>query len=659
MQKSATLLQDNPKYRPDIDGLRAIAVLSVLMFHIGLGPFSGGYVGVDVFFVISGFLITRLISDEIKAGTFSFKRFYIRRIRRLFPALFVTLALTFSVSAVILYPWHLERASGSLIYAILSISNFFFWSESGYFDTEADLKPFLPTRSLSVEEQFYLVWPLLLLILITKFRRFVAPVFVITAGLASLWLSMFWLKSDSAAAFFLAPARVVEFSFGAILVWVNIGRQTNPNKWIIEGLNIVGLILIAYATITFDKSTLFPGLNALVPCIGAALVIYAGKAPFSGAILRSRLLVSIGLISYSLYLVHWPILVLYKYLTFNELMYVERAGVVAASIALATLMYHFIEKPFRYGFFKKYHFTPSTQAITYVLCVFSLIVPASHSFANSGWEWRFPKEIREIVSGIQSKRDETLRQTGPASSFATSPFTKDKGKIHLLITGDSHSGDFFNAIHSNRSARELANIEYRRIPLNEECLILIDDEHRASTLKPQEEKGCRTSIERFFSTELLTTANYVVYSTRWTEGSLKWLPSFIKKLKSVSSASLIILGRTAEFSDVPSLIMRFGKLDGLDKFSAKHRVIKIDLINNKLAEIAKEYGVNYFDKIDYICSKDRIRCEVLDRDNNLLIYDYGHWTMDGARYFGGKMIKDGFFSAMFDSASIPPGARLR
>jgi peptidoglycan/LPS O-acetylase OafA/YrhL len=213
------------KYRSDIDGLRAIAVLSVIFYHFGVKTFSGGFVGVDVFFVISGFLITRLIMDAAGNGTFTFGSFYLRRARRLLPAMLFTIFVSFVLGAVLFTPTHFERLGGSALHGLLSISNFFFWNESGYFDADSAVKPLLHLWSLSVEEQFYFIWPLsVVLLLKIPFSRIVMPVIFVLLGVASWAFTEWCLDVDPSAAFFLLPSRIVEFCLGAIMVWV-VGWQ--------------------------------------------------------------------------------------------------------------------------------------------------------------------------------------------------------------------------------------------------------------------------------------------------------------------------------------------------------------------------------------------------------------------------------------------------
>ena len=203
-------------------------------------------------------------------------------------------------------PQHLERLGGSTLFSILSISNFYFWAESGYFDANAIVKPLLHFWSLSVEEQFYFIWPSLLVLLLTKTRSTSAPViFILITGIGSLIVAEYWLTIDAAATFFLLPFRVVEFAIGALLVWL-IEFRTKQN-WPHEIMVALGMVPIFYSIFSFGKETPFPGINALVPCVGAALIIYSGQAHFLGQLLSNKVMVFIGLISYSLYLCHWPI----------------------------------------------------------------------------------------------------------------------------------------------------------------------------------------------------------------------------------------------------------------------------------------------------------------------------------------------------------------
>ena len=212
------------KYRPEIDGLRGIAVLGVLLFHLGVQQLSGGYVGVDVFFVISGYLITRLIRSDVRAGTFTFTRFYVRRTRRLFPALFFTLVLCLVAGCLLLSPGHLENFAGTLIASILSVSNIQFWQQSGYFDLESSLKPLLHTWSLGVEEQYYLFWPWLLVFLTRRFARHTFAIILI-GGICSFCLNLVFYNSSHATIFYLLPFRAFEFAIGALTLWIEERRS--------------------------------------------------------------------------------------------------------------------------------------------------------------------------------------------------------------------------------------------------------------------------------------------------------------------------------------------------------------------------------------------------------------------------------------------------
>ncbi|MCI5144936.1 MAG: acyltransferase, partial [Candidatus Electrothrix sp. AR3] len=232
------------QYRADVDGLRAFAVLAVLFYHFDFSFFSGGFTGVDIFFVISGFLITQNIMADLSKGSFSFARFYTRRIRRLFPALFVTLVLSLLFGFLLFTPEHYLRLAKSLLYSVLSVSNFFFWQEAGYFDTAVDFKPLLHTWSLAVEEQFYLIWPALLFLLFKLGKKWIL-LFLLLSSALSLYWSEQWLLTDPSGAFFLTPFRIIEFAFGAIMAWL---IQFQPkNKLLLEPLLALGFGFILYS----------------------------------------------------------------------------------------------------------------------------------------------------------------------------------------------------------------------------------------------------------------------------------------------------------------------------------------------------------------------------------------------------------------------------
>lgn len=337
-------------YRPDIDGLRAIAILLVILFHSGFSIFKGGYIGVDVFFVISGFLITSIIDKEIQNKTFSYRNFYLRRIRRIIPVLvFVMIVITIP-AYFILFANNLEAYSRTLLYTLLCSNNIHLYITSGnYFAENSDLLPFLHTWSLSVEEQFYFILPPFLLVLHKKFNSQKRAIIIYTLCFIALLFSIYQSYSNPSAAYFLLPARLFELAIGSALAmnWNNLPKLNQQKNNL---LSLIGFLLIIIPAIVLDKSSIFPGINALWPCLGTALLLFSGqdinKKGLINKLIENKIVVGIGLISYSLYLWHWPIFVFVKYLGLN-LEGTIRILAIALTFVLSYLSWKFIEQPFR------------------------------------------------------------------------------------------------------------------------------------------------------------------------------------------------------------------------------------------------------------------------------------------------------------------------
>lgn len=428
-----------PRYRPEIDGLRALAILPVLLFHFRVPPFGGGFVGVDVFFVISGFLITQLIMAERDAGRFSLAGFYERRIRRIFPALVAMLAVVTAVSAVVLFPADFARYAKSLFATALFASNFEFWSEAGYFDVVAVEKPLLHLWSIAVEEQFYLLFPAILLVLRRASRTWltavVAAIFVLSMGLAA-WGVM----HAPTATFYLLPGRAWELMLGALLA---IAPELSPRlRWLREAFVSGGVALIAFAVVSFSTATPFPGPAALIPCLGAALIIggTTRSDTRAGAILASAPLVFIGQISYSLYLWHWPVYVLAHYLDFRDPTPGQIVLLLLLSFALAAFSWRFIEQPFRNKSFRPARaklFAGGAAAMALCASVAVLVV------ADDGAPERLRPDLRQILA------EENDHEPRIDTCFGLTPADVRSGHLcriglkggapSFLLWGDSHA----------------------------------------------------------------------------------------------------------------------------------------------------------------------------------------------------------------------------
>lgn len=435
------------RHQVHIDGLRAVAVVAVLLFHLDVGLFKGGFVGVDVFFVISGYLITRLIRDEItQTGSFRFGNFYLRRARRLAPALIAMLTLSTVAAVLLLSTGSLKSYGSELIASLLSLSNVHFWREADYFDVSTKLKPLLHTWSLSVEEQFYLLWPALAVIAFSARLRKFAPWIFAAIAAASLAVNFpfshgFEFKADSLLAafsngkstiFFLLPFRAFELGIGALLLFVP--RANAPRRWVGDALFLTGMALIALSTFAFGDQMLFPTYWALAPCLGTALAIYAGDRARTNWMISNPLAVGIGTISYSLYLAHWPIIVFWSY-SLGEPNWAEKVVLGLAAALFGYLGWRYVETPFRQG---------QMRLRLLAFPAVALLVVGIAIARSDGWGWRCSNQLQFEISG---NAQEFHRSHYGGYGYGPGFVDGNATSADIILLGDSHGAHYAEGLN--------------------------------------------------------------------------------------------------------------------------------------------------------------------------------------------------------------------
>ena len=442
-------------YRQDIDGLRAIAVTSVVAYHAGIPLFSGGFVGVDVFFVISGYLIGSHVYREMRHGRFSIASFYQKRAKRILPALFAVLLFCYVVSVFLLDGIELKTLAEYIVATILSASNILIWLKVNYFAPGANQNPLLMTWSLGVEEQFYLIFPLVMLFFAKMGRRrlFVATLILV---FVSLTLSVLGIVRYRTATFYLLPTRAWELGVGILLAVYEIER---PPKHLYAGgrfansLGVFGIALLLYAIVRYDVNTPFPGLAAILPVIGTALILASPSGWLNQNLLSFRPIVFVGLVSYSWYLWHWPLLSFARIVSDRDISILTASIIALLSFGVACFSYRFIEQPFRNS---KKEVRP--LLLRYGVACLLMLIPALALIAMKGWPNRFPSLAAvEAHSGLE-RTDPCLVQYGAASpNFSSYCVPQQDERNGIALIGDSHAGALGEAL------RELARSENMKV----------------------------------------------------------------------------------------------------------------------------------------------------------------------------------------------------
>jgi peptidoglycan/LPS O-acetylase OafA/YrhL len=605
------------KYRADLDGLRALAILPVLLYHAGVHWLPGGYVGVDVFFVISGFLITSIISSQLYAGTFSIATFYRRRVLRIVPLLVVVLLATLTTGYFVLLPSELQELGPAVASATLFVSNFYFWSTADYFSTPAESLPLLHTWSLSVEEQFYIVYPVLLIAVHKAKPTLLRLTLLLLVGV-SFFISALGLRISEAATFYLLPTRAWELGAGAMLA---VGLAPTVASWRLrEALAITGLILIGATVLLLPSTVPFPGPSALPPILGAVLLIQYAPGTRTADILRLPPVVYIGQISYALYLWHWPIIVFWR-LHFGEFGLIDTVSVVAASFILAAVSRRFIEVPFL-ALRSIRNFGVNVTGIGILaLCAVSAVL-----FTSNGQPQRFSSEIVALASF--SDYEETMaydhqfrsglcfiesRHDGVSSYDVNTCLRMSSTQKNILLIGDSHAAHLWQSLQGVLPDTNLLQAT-------------------ASGCRPLVEitghERCTKVMEHVF-TKFLPTANVdgVVLAGRWRDDDARKIANTISVLNSYTDR-VLVFGPTIEYvQDVPSLLAR-ERIRGEGRDISRY-VDQARYATDKILERAvSEAGASYISLIAAECPEKECDAEI---ENGIpMHFDYGHFTKRGA-----------------------------
>jgi len=618
---------NNEFYRADIDGLRAIAILGVVFFHLNIYPFQGGYLGVDVFLVISGYLITSFILPKLKKNDFNFFEFFLRRIKRLLPTYYITLVLSLIIAYLVFEPDIFYTFAKSSISSIFFLSNFFFWKNSGYWD-ESNSNPLLHTWTLSLEWQFYLFISIFFYLGWRFFKNYL-KITLLIIFILSLLLSILYIGRD--VSFFLIPFRLFEFSIGSLIFLIEKKNKLFENYKNI--FSFFGFFLILLSFINFDSTSNAPGYISLIPCFGAAIILYQNNS-YIHHILSNKKIVYIGLISYSLYLFHWPIIIYYNSFYIAEIGYKVKILLLVFSLFLSAINYELIEKKIRKLSLKFI----SINSFFLLSAVFISIITLNFLIIKyNGMPDRIDNEKIKFINSFQ---DEIRDRENFIKNNIDLKFN-ESSKIKLLVLGDSHGHDMFMAIKQNIKNKPKFDVEY--LEFHHWCFqknIIKDSLIFLERIKMRVKK-CRDQELKFINnSKLLKEANIILLSSSWYMDTDTYIEEIINYLKKSSEAKIIVSSKTIFFPRASTLLLRL-EYEEIYKINSIAYGIKYksqDLINYNLEKKLNNIKVHYLDKTNLICSDDEKVCNIFNKDKNkFYIYDGSHWTLDGAKYYGKKI----------------------
>lgn len=619
-----------PKYRPDIDGLRAIAVISVVGFHAFPNSIKGGFIGVDIFFVISGFLISCIIFGSLGNGSFSYSEFYARRVKRIFPALIVVLTACFALGWFMLLADEYKQLGKHMAAGAGFISNLVLWQESGYFDASSYTKLLLHLWSLGIEEQFYIFWPLLLGLVWTRKWNFLLLTLLIAA--ASFALNIYYVGSDPVATFYSPLSRCWELMVGGILAYLVLHKpqhlQYKPN-W----QSAAGVFLIAIGLMLITKHNQFPSWWALLPTAGAFLMISAGpEAWLNRNLLGNRVLVWVGLISYPLYLWHWPLLSLARIIELPMSARAARVAAVVLSIVLAWLTARLVEKPIRFG---RSH---GAMPLLLGLLMVAILLAGYGTYARDGlafrkidrspvfvydWEqgYRYNQCFLDATGNLSSASTFASHCSGVGSSSASRPL--------VLLWGDSHAASLYRGLATRAKTGGFDLAQYNAagcppiadfsVSSRETCL-----ETNRFVLSKIRELGPRTVI---------LSAYWSMYNGTADGSDLldyRKLKSTIHALREMGVPDIVLVGHLPTFEiDQPKIGAKEFVANRVDRTYRHFNPASRDA-DREMRRFAEDNGVTFVSPIELLC--DREGCLVSASRTELvpLAWDYGHLTEAGS-----------------------------
>ena len=603
--------QPSDRYRPDIDGLRAVAVSLVVCFHAFPEAMPGGFIGVDIFFVISGFLITGIIVRECDLQRFSLRTFYGRRIRRIFPALITVLLAVLVLGWLWMLPSAYAQLSSDVFASAAFFSNIALLLQSGYFDIESGKKPLLHLWSLGIEEQFYLFWPLILMLVARMRLGFLAAASVI--GVASFALNVVLIGSDPVATFYLPFTRVWELSAGAALAcgWGYVGQTSAASNW----RAAIGLLLVAAAAAVLDSRSAFPGWWAVLPVAGSALLLSAPAAWGCRHLAASTALVRIGLISYPLYLWHWPLLVFFGIIKFAPLTLLDRGLVVGLSFVLAWLTYRFIEIPFRFG-------RPALLRIVSLCLGMGLVAAAGGVIVEGrGFDFRLPPEIRQMTDARTDSSKwrvhECLLDLSYETSFADSCVDRNRRPL-VFVWGDSTAGALLPGLRKAQETNDFGIAQFT----SSSCVPALNTDVAGVP-------NCRAINDKILSIARDLQPDIVLLHSTWGQ-HLDGVAETVVALKKQTNARIIVLGSVPWWKrGLPNEVLRY--------FMLHHRLIPersdraaADTSGARLREKLVPLGAEFISAWDTMCNADGCLARIDDTARDISASDQGHLTEKGS-----------------------------
>ncbi len=600
-------------YRADIDGLRALAIVPVLLFHAGIAGFGGGYVGVDIFFVISGYLITGVIVREIDAGRFSIVHFYERRARRIMPALIVMIAAVLVAAAFFFFPEDLAKMPASAVAATLFVSNIHLFFDVNYFGGGAEIKPLLHTWSLAVEEQFYIGFPILMM-LIARFAPQQRKMIVGALTILSFAIAAWTQARGDGFAFYWLPPRAWELFAGSM---VALGFAPAAGTRLRELMALGGVAAIGFAIATYSRTTVFPGVAALLPVLGAAAIIHAGAQTGVARLLAVRPMVAIGLISYSLYLWHWPVIVFAEYAGDAKLSGWQSAAAIALSLGLAIASWRWVERPFRQpGRFGRRAVFGWNGAGMAALCLAALALAST-----SGWPGRFDAQTLRYLAA--SKDISPLREACHDADAARGRPVCVLGNARdpdAMLWGDSHGVEYAYALATAPWRKQRGLIQMT----HSSCAPVID----YAMAQPACDAANNAAIAHIRSDRRIRTIYLAAFWSSVAEtqplGYWRALDATIAMLVR-DGRRVVIIGPLPSYAfNVPRKLAHGGSVVGM----ARRELVARTMLLRRIAARWAARDVLFVDPADNICGP--IACDV-ERDGNPFYFDAHHPSLTAAR----------------------------